>query len=113
MPSSTVSALILQLQDRYKAASPMATPVLATLVVPERDVVPSRRRWRGSALEPYRSIAEQFIKRRAHAHDRTAYTYARLARLVERKSGRRFAVSTLQRRMVVWGIVDGMERYQE
>jgi hypothetical protein len=113
MRSSTISALILQLENRYGRASPTAAPVLAALAPPEPDATPLRRRRRGSALDPYRTIAEQFIKRRARASDRSSYTYARLARLIERHSGRRFAESTLQRRMVAWGLVDGMERYQK
>ena len=113
MPSSIVSALLPQLAARYGMTSPPAARPLAARALAQSDAAASRRRRRRSALDPYRLIAEQFIKRRARARDRSSYTYARLARLIERKSGRRFAVSTLQRRMVEWGLVEGMERYQK
>ncbi|GAB3626937.1 hypothetical protein PTE30175_03538 [Pandoraea terrae] len=113
MPSSIVSALVRQLEARYGGAPPTADPPLAGSSGAGPDARPSRRRRRHSALDPYRTIAEAFIKRRARARDRSDYTYARLARLIERRSGRRFAESTLQRRMVAWGLVDGMERYQK
>jgi hypothetical protein len=113
MPSSVVSALAILLDGRYRVTSPSPDLVVSARAVPERDTVPLRRRKRYSALDPYRGIAEAFIRRRARARDRSIYTYERLARLIERKSKRRFTDTTIQRRMVVWGLVDGMERYKK
>ncbi|MFP3567713.1 hypothetical protein [Paraburkholderia sp. SIMBA_030] len=114
MSSSIISALTLQLERRYVVLPTVDAPP-ADPTAPVRDTRPlvRRRRRRGSALDACRSIVESYIRRRARARNRSAYTYARLARLIERRSGRHFSISTIQRRMVVWGIVDGMERYKK
>lgn len=112
MSSQPVLALILQLESCYGAAPPASDAARAPVGLgSESDLL--RRRRRRSGLDAYRRIAESFIRRRARSANRSHYTYARLAELIERHSGRRFAVSTLQRRMIVWGLVDGMERYQK
>lgn len=112
MSSQPVLALILQLESHYGAAHPASDAARAP-VGPGSESGLLRRRHRRSGLDAYRRIAESFIRRRARSANRAHYTYARLAELIERHSGRRFAVSTLKRRMIVWGLVDGMERYQK
>jgi len=72
-----------------------------------------RRRMRRSALDQYRPIVEAFVVRRARAENPSRFTYQRLARLIQRRAGRRFAVSTLARRMAVWGLADAMGRYSK
>jgi hypothetical protein len=112
MSNQPVLALILQLESHYGAA-PLASDAAPAPAGPGCESNLRRRRRRRSGLDAYRRIAESFIRRRAQSANRSHYTYARLAQLIERHSGRRFAVSTLQRRMVVWGLIDGMERYQK
>ncbi len=112
MSHHPVLALILQLESHYGAA-PIASDAAPAPPGAESGSSPLQRRRRRSGLDAYRHVAESFIRRRAQSANRSHYTYARLVKLIERRSGRRFAVSTLQRRMIVWGLVDGMERYQK
>jgi hypothetical protein len=72
-----------------------------------------RRRRRKSALDRHKHIAEAFIGIRARSTNPEAFTYEALADRLEKASGRRFAVSTIQRRMKHWGIQDGMQRYKK
>jgi hypothetical protein len=114
MSGPPVLALILQLESHYGAAPPASDAASAPEDQgSESSLLRRPRRRRRSGLDAYRHIAESFIRRRAQSAHRSHYTYARLAQLIERHSGRRFVVSTLQRRMVVWGLIDGMERYQK
>ncbi len=73
--------------------------------------VGQRRRMRRSALDQYRPVVEAFVVRRARAENPSRFTYQRLSRLIERRAGRRFAVSTLTRRLAIWGLADAMRRY--
>jgi hypothetical protein len=111
--STTLAALVLQLGSQYgTAASVAGPPPAAGAHAPVPGAAPRRRRRRRSALDPYRSIAETFVRRRDRAPDPSAYTYVRLARLIERRSGRRFSISSIQRRMCHWGLAVGMRRYK-
>jgi hypothetical protein len=71
----------------------------------------ARRRKRRSALDEYKPVAQAFVIRRARAARPARFTYARLQKLIERKSKRLFCISAIQRRMVHWGFADGMTRY--
>lgn len=113
MRGSLIPVLIAELESVYRQASPRPLPALNDPEILNVAEHPRRRRVRRSDLEAYRSIVEAFIHRRARARNPSVYTYRRLAQLLKRKSGRSFAVSTLQRRLIKWGLVDGMRRYNK
>jgi hypothetical protein len=73
----------------------------------------ARRRKRRSALDEYKPVAQAFVIRRARAARPARFTYLRLQKLIERKSRRLFCISAIQRRMVHWGLADGMKRYEK
>jgi hypothetical protein len=115
--TSWLDDLITQLDTCYPASA-QARPYPSA---PEFEVAASqssnhtrhRRRRRKSALDRHKHIAEAFIGIRARSTNPEAFTYEALAERLEGVSGRRFAVSTIQRRMKHWGIQDGMQRYKK
>lgn len=76
-------------------------------------VLRARRRKRRSALDKYKSVVDSFLIRRARSSRPELFTYLRLQKLIERKFSHRFSVSTLQRRLVRWGLAEGMRRYKK
>jgi hypothetical protein len=119
--TSWLSDLIAQLDTRYPASGqarpshPSPRSELEWASVRQRSkVAPDRkRRRRKSALDQHKHLAEAFIKARARSTHHEAFTYEALAERLEQASGRRFAVSTIQRRMKHWGLQSGMQEYKK
>ena len=119
MKSHWLDDLVTQLDTCYPASGQARpyhpSPALegANTGQNRSNPTPDWKRRRKSALDRYKHIAEAFIGARARSMNPEAFTYEALADRFERAGGRRFVVSTIQRRMKHWGIQDGMRRYKK
>lgn len=118
MKSHWLDDLVTQLDTCYPASG-QARPYHPTPASERANAelrsspAPGRKRRRKSALDPHKHIAEAFIEARARSMNPEVFTNEALADRFERASGRRFVVSTIQRKMKHWGLQDGMRRYRK